>query len=58
MCTRDDDHETRAEIDGANAAEGPDNLDFLFHRRLYSSTSPGALTIERRTGGQVRRDGL
>jgi len=44
-----------SEIDGENDAEGPDNLDFLFCSRLYSVE---ALTTERRTGGQVRRDGL
>jgi hypothetical protein len=58
MRTRDDAPQNRAEIGSANDAEGPDNLDFLFYRRLYSVQGPGALTYERRTGGQVRRDGL
>ena len=50
-----------SERQGPNASEGPENLDFLFYSRLYSEPSQksgGALTYERRTGGQVRRDGL
>jgi len=57
----DDATSARSETEGPNASEGPENLDFLFYSRLYSEPSQksgGALTYERRTGGQVRRDGL
>lgn len=35
----------------------PANLDFLFRSRLYFEHT-AMLVLERRTGGQVRRDGL